>query len=336
MTKESPTVSLTITSYNYGDYIGHTIESILQQTFTDFEIVIIDDASPDNSVEVIKKYADQDDRIRLYVNEQNKGFAQNLKDVTDAVRGKYMVHMDSDDWIKSPTALERQVALLDANPDVVFVYSTIAEYDNKGNQLMNMVSFPSDAIMPGVVAVEKAMTFYIGHSGPMFRREAFRQIGGYNLKYQYVLDLQLWFDLCALGKVGYICENLYAYRQHKESMKATVKQRQLMVEILQAVDTVFEGPLAAQMQNPAALKRHVYSHALTAIPMSLVFGNRYKLSWAIMWESIKLRPQEALINKRTAIIGARTLLRSRVYEKLQRLFLLSSVSLGIMMLAWEL
>lgn len=320
MSSSTPLVSVTVTSYNYARYIGQTIESILAQTFTDFEIVILDDASTDKSVEVIKKYADQDERIHLYVNKKNRGYSQTLEDVANLARGTYLVHMDSDDWIKSSTAFERQVTILKDNPDVVFVYSNLAEYNNKGKKLMSMESFPSDVIVSGVIAVEKAMKFYIGHSGPMFRRDAFLNCGGYDLSYHYVLDLKLWFDLCAQGKVAYINDNLYAYRQHNQSMTAILKQRRLMKEMLHSIDTVFDGPLGVQMEDANAAKRDAYSHALTAVPMSLVFGDSYRESWAIMWESIKLRPREAILNKRTAIIGARTLLRSKGFEKIRRLF----------------
>ncbi len=320
METKPPKVSVTVTSYNYAKYIGQTIESILGQTFEDFELVIIDDASTDKSVEVIKKYAARDGRIRLHVNKKNKGYAQTLEDVAAMAQGTYLVHMDSDDWIKSPTAFERQVAILEANPDVVFVYSVLSEYNNKGKKLMSMESFPADTIVPGVEAVQKAMGFYIGHSGPMFRRDAFLQCGGYDLTYHFVLDLKLWFDLCVLGDVAYIADNLYAYRQHSQSMTAVLKHRRLTKEMLHSIDTVFDGPLGVQMDDPTGAKRQAYTHALTAVPMSLVFGDSYRQSWKIMWESIKLRPRESLLNKRTLIITARTVLGAKWYEKVRRLF----------------
>lgn len=319
MTRRDPTVSITITSYNYADYIGQLIESALAQTYSDFELVILDDASSDDSVDVIRRYADVDDRIRLDVNEQNQGYAAALDQVVRSARGTFLVHMDSDDWIRAPHALERQVAVLEAHPEVVFVYSTLTELDADGRETMTMVSFDDDRIVPGVVAVDKAMTLHIGHSGPMFRRDAFERIGGYATRFAYVLDLMLWFDLCTQGDVGYIREPLYAYRQHEASMTATVRHRALLTEMLAAIDTVCDGPLRAQMNDPEARRRRAYADALTAMPVALVFADRYVDAWRSLWEGVKLRPREALLGRRTAVLAARTLLRSKGFAALRSL-----------------
>ena len=118
-----PTVSVVMPTYNRADLLPRAIESILNQTFTDFEFIIVDDGSTDNSSAVLAAYADKDNRIILLRNPQNKGIAYSRNKGNDAARGKYIAIMDSDD-ISLPTRLEKSVAYLENHPDITAVNAT--------------------------------------------------------------------------------------------------------------------------------------------------------------------------------------------------------------------
>lgn len=136
----SPLVSIILSVYNGEKYLDESIQSILNQTFQDFEFIIIDDCSTDNSVEIIQKYKNQDTRIQFLQKEKNiglKGFVENLNIGIQKSRGKYIARMDQDDFA-FPTRLEKQIEYLNQQNDVFLVGSSMmlmnedsVEYDRK-------------------------------------------------------------------------------------------------------------------------------------------------------------------------------------------------------------
>ena len=102
-----PQITIITTSYNYAEYISQTIESVLAQTFSNWELIIVDDASSDNSVEVIKKYCD-DKRIKLICHDKNKGLRASIKTALKYAKGEWVAFVESDDTITSD-ALEKRL-----------------------------------------------------------------------------------------------------------------------------------------------------------------------------------------------------------------------------------
>ena len=119
---ETPFFSICIPNYNYAHYIGETIESILNQSFTDFEIIVVDNASTDNSLEVVRSY--QDPRIRIIENQYNVGFAPNLQKATETARGRFVNLLSSDDKMR-PEALQEyhRVITQAADPDNLVLFA---------------------------------------------------------------------------------------------------------------------------------------------------------------------------------------------------------------------
>lgn len=115
-----PTVSVIMPTYNREELLPRAIESVLSQTYKNFEFIIIDDGSTDNTLQLLKKYADQDKRIRVFRNDVNKGIAYSRERGLNAARGKYIAIMDSDD-ISFPIRLEKQSAYLNAHPETAVV-----------------------------------------------------------------------------------------------------------------------------------------------------------------------------------------------------------------------
>src|SRR6185369_13911842 len=116
-------VSVCIPTYNYGNYIAETIESVLAQNYSDFELLIIDDGSTDRTAEIVDSYARQDPRIRLIVNEVNLGMVENWNSCLEQAKGEYIKFVFGDDLLASPDALGRMTALLDNDNTVSLVCS---------------------------------------------------------------------------------------------------------------------------------------------------------------------------------------------------------------------
>ncbi len=128
-----PKVSVLMTNYNGWMYIAEAIESILWQTFTDFELIIVDDGSSDESWEIIQKYAENDGRIRCYKNEKNSGISVTRNRLIDLAQWEYFAWLDSDDRAK-PERLKKQVKFLEKNPWYGIIGSWMMLIDTEGKE----------------------------------------------------------------------------------------------------------------------------------------------------------------------------------------------------------
>lgn len=119
-------ISIVMTSYNYADYIKEAIESVLAQTYSNWELVIVDDGSTDNSVEVIKSYMQKDDRIKLFQHEncQNKGLASSVKLGVEKAESEWIAFLESDDKF-SPNSIEEKIKAIEKNTKIDFIFSNL-------------------------------------------------------------------------------------------------------------------------------------------------------------------------------------------------------------------
>src|SRR5262245_20261356 len=245
----NPLVSVTITNYNYAPFLGRAIESVQRQTFKDLEIVISDNASTDDSVNVARKYMHDDPRIRLIVNPENIGPVGNHKRASEEAGGTYRLNLDADDWIIDPEAIQSQVDMLNSDPQISFVFSpvVIAERDDQATMVKR--AFDQNAVVPGEVAVKFAVMIGIIHTGLMMRMSALRGFGGYKLESRFACDVRVAVDLCGLGKVGYINRPLYAIFHHPASVGRLAQMATLQADLCTAIETAFTGPLAGRSEE---------------------------------------------------------------------------------------
>ena len=129
MNNKNPLVSVILTSYNHAHYIGKTIESVLNQTFKDFELIILENVSTDNSAEIIRFY--KDERIKFVINPQNIGMVLSVNKGIEIARGKYIAHVCADD-IWHPTKLERQLEILEKDEKIATVFTRVAVINESG------------------------------------------------------------------------------------------------------------------------------------------------------------------------------------------------------------
>jgi len=220
-----PAISVLMPVYNTEKYLAEAIASILGQTFKDFEFIIIDDGSTDNSLSIIKKYARVDSRIQ-FISRENKGIVFTRNEGLNISRGKYIALMDSDDCSYSDR-LEVQYEFLEASAEYVVVGSRIMLIDKDNDNLCSMGSiFEHDDIDSGHIDNVSAGAIIVNPTA-MIRRESLVAIGGYRERYKHAEDIDVWLRLGELGKLCNLNETLLRYRQHFDSVGYAHRQSQL-------------------------------------------------------------------------------------------------------------
>ncbi len=208
-------ISVILSVYNSEKYLAEAIDSILNQTFSDFELILIDDCSTDGSGKLMEAYREADPRVVLLKNPENIGLTRSLNRGLDIAKGEYIARMDADD-ISLPERFAKQAAFLDAHPDYSFV-SCIGRYIDENGNYQELRLFPETnreiyAMMPKVDAVM--------HPGVMFRKDDIRKIGNYSEEFRVVQDYDLWFKGMAAGYQFYnLQEPLVLYRRNATYLK---------------------------------------------------------------------------------------------------------------------
>ena len=214
---KDPQVSVCIPAYNNEAYILDTIKAVLSQTFTDFELVVIDDCSGDGTVAVVEAVTDP--RVRLVMNEKNLGMAGNWNRCIEEARAPFVKVLCADD-ILYPTSLEREMNALAENPDINLVSSDTALIDLEGRQVGAFKRFPVKGRMNGRRLAKISLLFNNFFGAPcnnMFRREAALAVGGFDKNFPYILDFDLWLRLACTGDVYIIHETLNGFRLRNDS-----------------------------------------------------------------------------------------------------------------------
>ncbi len=235
----NPLFSICIPNYNYAHYVDQTIKSVLEQTCQDFEIIVADNASTDNSVEVIKGF--QDDRIRLLRNEYNIGFSPNLDRATTDARGEYSILLSSDDLMQ-PTALEEYARLItmfdDSRDNLVLIsaynvidgegkliekhrskFDNLLEYLEKNNQRNFIDDSETIEVYDGLFILKALLTTDLLPPGGFlticYSNVQFRKVEGYNNIMSVLPDAHFSHKLCFQNpKLVYCNKELFDYRVH--------------------------------------------------------------------------------------------------------------------------
>jgi glycosyltransferase involved in cell wall biosynthesis len=209
-----PLISVCMPVYNTERYIAEAVESILAQTYRDFEFIIVDDGSSDRSLAILKRYAAQDARIRLS-SRPNAGYVVRLNEMLGEARGELIARMDSDD-IAMPERFARQLDFLNAHPEVVVVGCRTLAIDNDGDPLAEFCTIQDHEELDRM-HLEGRHGGLISHPGAMIRSDAIRTVGGYRAQYWPSEDMDLWLRLAEIGRLANLPDMLLKYRQHLES-----------------------------------------------------------------------------------------------------------------------
>lgn len=200
--------------YNCAPYLEEALDSLYSQTFQDFEVIMCDDGSVDNTFEIAKKNAERHRNIILLRNEQNQGLNKTLNNCLRYAKGKYIARMDGDD-ISLPTRFEKEVLFLDNNPDIAIVSTPMIYFDGEGEFRRGK---------GGYYPTNRTFIFHTPHCHApcMVRTEAYKAVGGYSedRKLLRVEDYHLWMKMYSLGYKGYNLEDcLYAMRDDRNAIK---------------------------------------------------------------------------------------------------------------------
>jgi len=202
----APKVSVIMSVYNGGNYLLEAIKSIQSQTFNNFEFLIVNDASTDNTAQILQQI--DDPRIRVFANQQNLGLTRSLNKALKHCRGDYIARMDADD-VSHPFRLEKQVSFLESHPSHALVGSSYYVINEAGKTISRVdVLIESQQIKSGL---EKQNWF--GHGSVMMRKSCLESIGGYDEDFIYAQDYDLFLRLSEKFVVGNISEPLYFWRK---------------------------------------------------------------------------------------------------------------------------
>jgi len=202
-------ISVIMSVYNSARYLAEAIESILKQSFTDFEFLIVDDGSTDESGAIIKKYAKQDKRIKPIYRE-NKGLIYSLNQLVDLAQSPYLARMDSDD-VSQPERFARQIAFLEANPDYGVLGTWSQDIDEQGAPCNIATDGHPTSHEECVARIAKQTP--ICHPSVMMRTDIIRNVGGYHAAFKHCEDYDLWLRLIDHTKMCSLPERLLHYRR---------------------------------------------------------------------------------------------------------------------------
>jgi glycosyltransferase involved in cell wall biosynthesis len=217
-----PAVSVLMPVYNAEPYLAEAVESILSQTFADFEFLILNDGSTDRSGAILERYAARDPRIRM-ISRPNTGYTVALNELLGLASGELVARMDADD-VALPERLARQVDYLREHRNVVCVGSAVHFIDAAGRFLRDgHPGMDHEAIQRRALAGDCPLN----HPSTMMRRTAVHAVGGYHPEFEPAEDLDLWLRLGEVGQLTSLPEVLMKYRQHARSFSEQHQRRQL-------------------------------------------------------------------------------------------------------------
>lgn len=215
-----PQISVVMTAYNGQRYVEQAVRSLLAQTFDDFELVVVNDGSKDQTGEILDRLAAEDCRVRVF-HRDNAGICAASNFAIAKARADMIARMDSDD-LAHPERLGRQLAYLREN-DLACAGTYIEFIDHKGRLLTTIKSpLENDAIQETLMRGHCC----IWHSSSMFTRAAFDAAGGYDEDFDCSVDMDLWLRMGEVGPLGNLPECLQQYRMHLGSVSARKRRRQ--------------------------------------------------------------------------------------------------------------
>jgi CMP-N-acetylneuraminic acid synthetase len=221
---KKPLVTVYVTNYNYGSYLQQAVESVHAQDFQDFELIIIDDGSTDDSLELISRYEGQD-KVRIVL-QKNKGLTVTNNLALKLSVGKYIMRLDADDYLE-PSALSTLVETLESDDSIALVFPDYFEVDAHGNLLQQVQRHDFDQHV--------SLYDQPAHGAcTMIRTEALRAVGGYDEAFTRQDGYDLWLKVIHQYSVRNVNKPLFYYRQHSNSLtkdeKALLETRSRIIK----------------------------------------------------------------------------------------------------------
>ena len=232
----NPKVSVIMSVYNGAKYLDQAIDSILNQTFSFFEFLIIDDLSTDSSLSMISAFAAKDSRIKIIKNNENIGLTKSLNKAIREAKGEYLARIDADD-LSYPDRLTEQVAFLDNNKSFALVGSW-AEIIDDQNAVLRTVEYPVESNSLKKVLIKYNPFF---HSSIMIRKSVLDDVGLYNETYKFAQDYELYFRIAKKYNIANIPAVLIKYREIANSITGNKNRKQIGFVIKAKLKSIRDG-----------------------------------------------------------------------------------------------
>jgi glycosyltransferase involved in cell wall biosynthesis len=273
-------VSIITPSFNQARYLETTIKSVLTQDYPRIEYIVIDGASTDNSVDVIKKY---ENRLAYWISEKDNGQADAINKGLARANGDIVAWLNSDDYYL-PNAISNAVKVFEGIPGVVMAYGDMLAVNELG-QTINTLKYKQ-------VSLEDLLCFQIiGQPAVFFRREAFEKTGGLDTTFHYLLDHHLWIRLAQQGRILHVPQTWAAARYHAEA-KNRAKAAEFGREAFRILDWAKSKPELAGVISSVERRAHASAHRVDA---------RYLLDGGRSWPALKAWMRALLIHSPTAL-----------------------------------
>ena len=255
-------ISVVMTSYNHKEYIGLAIESILNQTFSNFEFIIVDDNSTDGSQEVIKKYEDIDNRIKAIYRKENFGNYVSATNFAASLATTDLIIFSQCDDYAEPTQLEELYKVHLNNPQCKVIYSCSNLVDNTGKHLMydydiRERKFKNHCAQDTIIGKEMMLFFLLQScvipnlSAAMIKRELFESLSGLSSNYVVLADWDFWIRSTSITDFYYIRKSLNNFRQHDTTIRNTIKIGKQLDELYMMMNNA---------KKNLSLKRKIYAN----------------------------------------------------------------------------
>lgn len=216
----TPPVSVLLPAYNAAKYVGEAIESILSQTYADFELIVVDDGSIDTTIQVVREF--DDSRLRVLCNERNRGLVFSLNRAASVARGEFFARMDADDW-SFPDRLSVQVDWMQHNPRLGVLGCFYETFDDQHERL-GSVKLPITDAQVRYDLYSKHHCFC--HPAVLMRRQALEQAGGYQSNWFPAEDRALWLRMLETWHGANVPRYLHRMRRHATSISSQNSKRQ--------------------------------------------------------------------------------------------------------------
>ena len=214
MNQRNIKVSVIMACHNSSVYLDEAVSSVLGQTFGDLELILIDDCSTDNTLEIAKRYQKQDDRVLVLSLSVNSGPATARNAGIRSARGEWLGILDSDD-VAMPTRFEEQMRLTDCDKGLVMIGSSSISMDAKGHEIKDH-KYPTRHSELGKRL--ETMRAFPPHSSLVYRKDDVERLSAFNSRYDQCEDYDLWLRLSEVGKVTSINKPLVKIRKHEQNI----------------------------------------------------------------------------------------------------------------------
>ena len=306
---KQPLVSIITPSFNQAPYLEQTIQSVLEQDYPRLEYIVVDGASTDNSLEIIKKY---NDRLAYWISEKDSGQAEAINKGMARARGDILAWLNSDDYYL-PDIISRVVKSFEENPDAVMVYGDMLAVNGTG-QTINVLKYKQ-------LSLQDLLCFQIiGQPSVFFRRSALEKTGWLDTSFHFMLDNHLWIRLAQQGRILHVPQVWSAARYHAEA-KNRARAAEFGREAFRVLAWAKTQPALAEAMS--GVERRALASANRYDARYLLDGGQPSLALGAWFRALFLHPPTALarlnifISAILELIGL-SKLRNLVLQRRQR------------------